>query len=162
MLSIRLNDQLSEMDGLSRLRKVGGRVMISDNTLMTHIDDLSGLKEIGYWDERDFYFRSLTIEDNPVLDNLDGLSNLSYLGGSLTVNYNFSLDDVDGLSGLTSIGEDLNVVGNISLNRCCGLYPLLCNDPPACSASGVPGTINISGNGAGCTPTDIIADGPCS
>jgi hypothetical protein len=40
------------------------------------------------------------------------------------------------------------------LTRCCGLFLLL-------DGGGVGGVIDISGNGAGCTETDILSDGPC-
>ena len=51
---------------------------------------------------------------------------------------------------------------NASLTSCCGIYQLLCADPPTCSADNVGGSIVMFDNGAGCTPAEIIAGGPCA
>jgi hypothetical protein len=162
VLSVRANGTLTKMDGLSNLRKIGGRLLISDNDRLRNIDDLARLTEVGYWAERELFFRSVTIEYNPALRNLNGLSNLNFIGGSLYINNNASLRNLNGLSGLSSIGENLEVMNNPDLNRCCGLYHLLCSNPPMCTTSGVPGTVSIIGNGTDCTFADIIANGPCS
>src|SRR5690606_32012525 len=63
----------------------------------------------------------LLIESNPNLTNLDGLSNLTSVGGYLRINANSSLDDLDGLSNLTSVRADLVIEYNPSLTDISGL-----------------------------------------
>ena len=52
---------------------------------------------------------------NPVLDNLNGLQNLTSIGGGLLVNSNDSLENLSGLKNLTSLGRDLSITYNNNL-----------------------------------------------
>jgi hypothetical protein len=154
VLNITNNPRLEDMNGLSKITKVGGMLQIRFNDELRDIDDLSRLKKVGYWTGRDLSFRKARIISNPNLRNFDGLSKLKSIGGSLEIYDNVLLQDVNGLSGLSSIGENVEVIDNVNLNMCCGLYQVL--------SSGVPGTVDISGNGTDCNVADILADGPCS
>lgn len=86
------------------------------------------------------------------LTNVDGLSSLTSVGRRLTLYSNNALTNVDGLSSLTLVGGDVSLTTNAALTRCCGLFPLL-------NRSGVGGTVEISGNGAGCNSAQDILDG---
>ena len=89
------------------------------------------------------------------LTNVDGLSSLTSVGRRLTLFSNNALTNVDGLSSLTSVGGDVSLTTNSALTRCCGLFPLL-------NGTGVGGTVEISGNDAGCNSAqDILDGGPC-
>lgn len=57
----------------------------------------------------------LILENNPVLETVDGLSNLEVVSGRLFLEHNLSLDNVDGLSALRSVGGSLVVLGNPGL-----------------------------------------------
>ena len=127
----------------------------------------------------------LNINNNEVLTDLGGFSNLTNIEGGLRILTNASLQDLDDFSGLNNIGDDiiiiengslLNVNGlssissiqddlfifdNPALIQCCGLFNLLCSDAPTCSTNGVGGNIAIFNNGSGCTDIDIVANGPC-
>src|SRR5690606_34942976 len=58
---------------------------------------------------------------NPNLTNLDGLSNLTSVGGYLFIDSNSNLTNLDGLSNLTSVGADLVIQSNSSLTDISGL-----------------------------------------
>src|SRR5690606_5858670 len=64
---------------------------------------------------------NLDIYDNLSLTNLDGLNNLTSVGGFLLIDYNSNLTNLDGLSNLTSVGADLLIVFNSSLTDISGL-----------------------------------------
>jgi hypothetical protein len=104
--------------------------MIRFNDQLKNIDDLSKLKKVGYWTGRDLSFQKAIIRSNPNLKNVNGLSNLKSIGGSLEIYDNAMLRDVNGLSRLSSIGENLEVIDNVSLNNCCGLYRVLSSGVP--------------------------------
>jgi len=98
VLSIGLNDDLTDIQGFSALTSVGSLNIYSNNSLAT-IDALSNLKRLGAG--------GLSISNNAALENLDGLSSLtdiySATGGPIFV----------------------IVTQNTALNSCCGLRPLL-------------------------------------
>ena len=98
VLSIGLNDALTDIQGFSALTYVGSLSIYSNNSLVT-IDALSNLKQLGAG--------GLSISNNAALENLDGLSSLndiySVTGGPISV----------------------TVTQNPALNNCCGLRPLL-------------------------------------
>ena len=104
---------------------------------------------------------SLLINNNGALTNLDGLTDLTEIGFNLILENNNSLANVDKLSVFSNIGNGLLVGNNPSLTSCCGLYNLLCSNPPVCDTPGAPAGAFIFSNGAGCTDVDIIANGPC-
>ncbi len=55
---------------------------------------------------------SLTIEDNPLLTSLAGLSNITAIPGSLKIINDDALTSLNGLNNLTSIGFSLNIENN--------------------------------------------------
>lgn len=79
--------------------------------------DITNLNGLSVLDEFDNSFAnpSLTIESNPVLTNLSGLSGLSFIPGGLTIFDNGSLTNLNGLNNITSIGFSLNVESNTQL-----------------------------------------------
>ncbi len=146
-LTIRENEALTSVDGLSGLTSVGGDAFepgelvrdrgldIAENPLLADIDGLSGLESV---------LGSLSIENNEVLVHLDGLSGLRYAGSlslfsndkladinalhllesvdyGLSVSYNNSLRNVNGLGGIRSLGLDLHMIGNYRLENIDGL-----------------------------------------
>src|SRR5690606_27966980 len=63
----------------------------------------------------------LDIHNNSNLTNLDGLSNLTSVGGFLAIYNNSNLTNLNGLSNLTSVGADLVISSNYSLTDISGL-----------------------------------------
>jgi hypothetical protein len=80
------------------------------------------------------------------LPNMNGLDNLTTIGGSLTIQYNnygAHLTSLNGLGALTSIGGNLVITTNVYLSDCCSIEALL-------AGAGVGGATIISGNAFGC------------
>lgn len=100
------NNSLGSIGGLSGITDVAnGEVIISENDNLTTIAGLSELASIG----------SLSINNNPSLQNVNGFSSLARIEQNLTIRYNDALTSLDGFSALTFVGNKFNVVGNSSL-----------------------------------------------
>ena len=125
---------------------------VNNNDVLTDISGFRNLTEIE---------GGLRILDNLAILNLDDLSGLASIGDDIFVVGNGALQDVNSLSVITSLNDDLFVFDNPSLTQCCGLYNLLCSNPPTCTSSGVGDLVVIFNNGAGCTEADIAAGGNC-
>jgi len=166
-LHITGNPLLTNLDGLSHLEAIRtngntdyAALLISGNTALEDIDGLSSLREIN----GKGYIFTIAISENPRLNNLNGLFSLSKVGpgaeGGIRIHNNVSLENVDGLSGIMKIHPPvkfaLEVTDNESLNRCCGLFPILSSLDTRYYSK-----VNISGNGGGCTLSDILDAGPC-
>ncbi len=117
---------ITNLNGLSNLKSVGGGFIIN-GTSVTTLSDLSSLESIAKY---------LLISNNSYLQNLNGLSSLTTIGEELTIRYNNTLTNLDGLSSLTSIGRDLIIQNNNSLTNLDGLS----------SVTGINGGLNISYN----------------
>ena len=120
----------------------------------TTLNDLGGLGNL-VTIERNFLFR-----ENDALTDLDGFTSLNSIGNLIAIENNAALQNVNKLSVVPSLTTGLIVQDNLALTDCCGLYHLVCSNPPACTTSGAPVYI-IFNNGAGCTDLDIISNGPC-
>lgn len=125
---------------------------VNDNALLTDLSGFSNLTNIE---------GGLRILTNASLLDLDDFSGLNNIGDDIFIFENTSLQNINELSNINSIADDLFVLDNPSLTQCCGLYSLLCSDAPTCSTNGIGDNIVIFNNGAGCTETDIITNGPC-
>ena len=88
----------------------------------------------------------LIIESNNNLTDLNGLANLTSVGGNLVIKTNLDLENLNGLASITSVGGNLNIVSNDALTNCQGIAPVLGwpSGPPDDSVDGV---ITIESNG---------------
>lgn len=139
-----------DLKPLSVLDSVDGYLRVGINGLNggnASLTNLDGLSNITS-------VGGLTIWTNDVLTSLDGLSNITSFGGHLHVAFNASLTNLDGLSNLISVGGRLVIKHNASLNNFCGLYSLL-------SSNGLQGSFDVSSNLINPTQQQIIDDGPC-
>ena len=95
--------------------EIEGDVYINSNDI-TNLAGLNILVEIG---------GELIIGEsnntNPNLLNLEGLDNITSIGGNLDISFNTGLVNLVGLQGLTSIGGELMVHGNTSINSLDGM-----------------------------------------
>jgi len=182
-------DNITDIEALSKLKTITGSInLINCDALTTVTSAFSKITSIesGKTSAPLTSIYVLNINDNDVLTDLSGFSNLDYIEGGFRIIANGSLQDLDDfsdlndigddifilentslqnvneLSNITTISDDLFVFDNPSLTECCGLYSLLCNDAPSCSVGGVGDIVAIFNNGAGCTETDIIANGSCN
>lgn len=114
-MSVSYNDSLTNINGLSALVYVEYDLSIVGNKLLTNIDALSSIDNVG---------GSLSITDNPALANINGLSGLVYVRSRLRIENNEALADIDGLSTMTSVGGDLQISENNQLANLDGLSSL--------------------------------------
>lgn len=112
---------VTDVSPLHNITNIGGTLFIQYNGVLQNLDGLNistvgGNLYIGGGDE------SIT---NLQLQNLNGLSSLTSLGGYLSISNNTSLIHVNGLSNLTSIGSFLEIEGNAVLQSLDGLDNLI-------------------------------------
>jgi hypothetical protein len=181
-------DNLIDIEALSNLSTLTGSLNIigcaSLTTMTTAFQNITTI-ESGKTSAPLTSIYVVNSNDNDALSDLSGFSNLTHIEGGLRIIENTSLLDLDDFSGLNTVGADIFIIENTSLLninelsnissisnnlliwdnesliQCCGLYNLICSDAPTCSSSGVGGNVVMINNGAGCTETDIIANGPC-
>jgi hypothetical protein len=113
-LTIRSNSLMS-LTGIESLASVGGRIIITDNAILTSLEGLEGLTSVG---------GDLEIAGNDGLTNLEGLENVTSVGGDLEIRGNADLTNLEGLENVTSVGGDLGIIGNAGLTSLKGLENL--------------------------------------
>lgn len=164
-LVIQENHTLEDLWGLGGVDAVMGNVFIGDeNLVLSNLEgldlgfiggdlyvslpaaiDLTGLEQLGE------VHGNMTLENMPLLANVDALDILYMIQGSLNILNNGSLVQIDGLFNLTDLWGDMNIHDNPSLFLCCGVYPLL--------TDGVfYGEANIHDNSSNCSSVDEILD----
>ena len=112
-LIIRYNDFLTSLNGLANLTTIIGELMIHHNNALTSLSGLANLTSIG---------GLLDISGgNSALNSLTGLEGLTSIPGNLTIQYNVSLTNLTGLHNVTSIGGMLDIESNDSLTSLTGL-----------------------------------------
>ncbi len=154
-LTISGNDALTNLDGLDNITSIGGRLTILKNRALTTLSGISneltsvgGLRifdnnnltslenlinittvegnlEIG---GRFYYNNNGYIAGNDSLINLQGLENLTSLGGSLHIGDNDALTSLQALENITSIGGGLYIDNNIVLSNLEGLNQITTSD----------------------------------
>jgi hypothetical protein len=108
-----VNSNLTNLDGLSELRKIGGNLHIITNADLTNINGLRNLKSV---------CGRLAISNNATLTDLEGLNRLKY-AKDLTVALNASLENIEALTNLTAV-EELKIYENDNLTSLNGLNNL--------------------------------------
>jgi hypothetical protein len=106
---------ITNLNGLSALTTVDGKLGIQDNITLTSLSGLSALTSI---------VGDALIQNNAVLSNVNGLSALKSVGVDLTISNNAVLSNLDGLSALQRV-RSLWVWGNSTLANCRGLVRLI-------------------------------------
>ena len=114
-LSIVGNDYLSNVDGLSSVSFVGGDVIVNGNKALTNVDGFSALAHIA---------GSLGVRSHLELENINGLSALVSLGADLVLEANYALTNLDGLSGITQVPGSLKILNHVALANLEGLSSL--------------------------------------
>ncbi len=94
-------ERFADISALSGLRDFDGRLELRRLGELTNLNGLQNIEEL----ER------LTIVDNPVLANLDGLESLQRVNGDLTITGNWILEseDVQALVDRIEVGGELSV-----------------------------------------------------
>jgi len=107
-IEIKRNEELININGLSKTSSVNGNLNISDNFQLNNIE---GLQNITLVDSNLLIYRCGN------LSNLNGLQNLNSIGGDLIIEDNFILNNLDGLQNLKSIGKTLSIENNRILDN---------------------------------------------
>lgn len=139
-LSINANPVLEDIGGLINITEIGGALNVQANTILTNIDGLSGVATIGTGTHEGIKY--LQILDNPVLDNVDGLINLTSITDDLYIYQNDTLSNLAGLANLTSLGGDRLWILNNPMLPNCEAEELI----ERLQANGFSGEVMISGN----------------
>ena len=100
-----LYTSLTNLSGLDNVTSFGGDILIGLNDSLKNLTGLGGLTSIegniniGYWSyvTMDYWL------GNPLLKDLSGLDNLTFIGGDLGIYGNERLKSLTGLENLTSI-----------------------------------------------------------
>ncbi|GAB4570092.1 MAG: hypothetical protein Tsb0020_24650 [Haliangiales bacterium] len=114
------NDVLNDLTGLENIERLTGNLRIEDNDALVVLDALAAGAGTGLTDVDG----SITIANNPSLDQIDGLASVTQIGADLIVSGNAQLTSVDGMTGLTQIGGELRLADNAALTALDGLNAL--------------------------------------
>ena len=114
-LTIFWNPLLTNLDGLSNLTRIGsGELRIEKNASLISTSGLANLEG----DARsDGLIYGLVIQDNPQLQKIDGLSQITKLGGQLIIADNPVLTDLSGLENLEMVRGKIKIWRNDSLSN---------------------------------------------
>lgn len=139
-----VNSGITNIDGLSELTSVGGSLLLN-RTSITNVNSLSNLTSVGaaiptsislsivdqiYLTNLDGlanlqYVGNLRIEKNRLLENINGLANISSTPRSVIIKENGVLDNLDGLTGITTVAQDVEIGENPLLTSIQGLSNLI-------------------------------------
>ena len=108
-------DDITNLNGLSALTSIAGKLSIAENYYLTSLTGLDNLTSIG----GDFW-----IYQNSALTSLTGLDGLTSIGGGLDIGYNYAMTSLTGLDNLTYVGGGLGIVDNQALTSLTGLEGL--------------------------------------
>ncbi|MEM7367720.1 MAG: T9SS type A sorting domain-containing protein [Bacteroidota bacterium] len=86
-LTIAENDLLQEVNALTQLQGIGDLLTIASNPVLKHLDGLESLSGIGE-DQFANDIQSLQIIDNASLEQILGMSSLTYLRADIDISYN--------------------------------------------------------------------------
>ncbi|MCB0761049.1 MAG: hypothetical protein KDC12_05950 [Flavobacteriales bacterium] len=133
------NITLEEIDALSGVTHVGGDIRVMENHVLQNLHGLSGISAVEgnlILNEQNLILNSLQGLSNvtsvggalfislPALLSLDGLQNLTWVGGDLEIRDMVLLANVNPLESLISIGGTLTIAQNSSMVHINGLYSL--------------------------------------
>jgi len=104
--------------GDSGCTEITGNINIGKYDTVSNITNLNGLANLTS------IGGYLKIDSNPQLANLNGLNGLTNIGSHLHIGFNDQLESLDGLEHLTSIGGDLFISYNDQLENLDGLKNL--------------------------------------
>jgi len=101
------NDGLIDLSGANKFHIAKGDLLISQNDNLVHP---VGLKV-------DSILATLYLDENAIMQDLNGLDSLTYIGGDLLIQNNASLTDLSGIHSLLYVGDHLELVNNAALEN---------------------------------------------
>tara|TARA_R110002110_G_scaffold132188_1_gene313537 strand:+ start:646 stop:4137 length:3492 start_codon:yes stop_codon:yes gene_type:complete len=118
-ISILENPILSSITGLSGISGTIRKIIIR-NSMITNLNGLEGLTDVGYGVFQD---RGIGIQDNELLESLDGIENVT-TAGFLDLQSNEVLNDIAAADGLTLLNGFI-IIANPSITSMPGFNNLL-------------------------------------
>ena len=121
---------ITNLNGLSQLQKIGGALWITQNTALTNLTGLQAITSIGQYVQIDnnsaltsliglnalsTIGAGLSIQNNNLLTDLTGLNALLHVGGHFWIQENDILTSLNGVNALTSIGDFVTIYDNPAL-----------------------------------------------
>lgn len=106
-----MHGAINNLDGLSQITNIQGRLTIADNPNLVSLGGLHNLTHIG---------SDLQLQGNGTVD-FSGLENLTSIGGNLIIYTHLHLINLSGLDNLTSIGKSIDIELNTQLTSLSGL-----------------------------------------
>jgi hypothetical protein len=100
-IEISLMENITDMSGLESLSKINGSFIVTDNFELKSLDGLENLLETG----------TFSLQRNPVLSDIQGLTGLERVNGDLNIESNSYLtqDQVDSLIERIYVDGDTNI-----------------------------------------------------
>ena len=117
-LSIWGNQNLQLIEGLNNLTFISGSLSIGDNPKLTSISGLSNLVAISnelFIGSYGLYIGNSVIDSQSLLTTINGLNNLTSVGGYFQIKGSHGLVNINSFNNLTSIGGNLNFQSNNNL-----------------------------------------------
>lgn len=130
---------VEDLSGLENLTRVSGSLEIRFNTRLTSLRGLEGLVSVGGSlmdsgirvsplenpsNKSLHVIEGLVVTDNPVLESLQGLDNVQFVGGGLSLIFNEALTSLDHLGNLTRVRGSVDVISHPMLAGLTGLQRL--------------------------------------
>lgn len=112
---------LTSLNGLNNITEVQ-RLRILRNEDLLNLDGLESLTSIGA--DPNIY-SDFQLVKNLNLTSIQGLSNLSFIGGHTIIGLNRDIVDLEGLNNLTIVDGDLDIGGNFNLTNLDALSNLI-------------------------------------
>ncbi|MBC8755593.1 hypothetical protein H2O64_13025 [Kordia sp. YSTF-M3] len=105
------NPELTSLNGLQNLTKVGRHLSFHSNPKLENLDALKNLIHIG---------ETINIMDNASLVSIKGLDNVTHIGGSINIWLNGKLEAIDTFYNITEVKEHVSIYDNESLHDLSG------------------------------------------
>ena len=126
------------LDGLEKLKFIGGHLTMYQASGLTNIDGLMNLESVGgdiyiyktaissvsIFNKINGLTGSITFRENAELVNITGFQNITNVTGSITFRQNSNLVSMNGFNSLASIGKDLVIQSNSAMSNMDGFENL--------------------------------------
>ncbi len=100
LLTIKDNDVLINLNGMSTIKTIGG-LILSNNKTLTSIDTLGTMRNTS--------LSTLVLDDNPLLENVEPLNLITHITGDLIIGRQYAKNNLGGLRKITAVDGKLEL-----------------------------------------------------